>query len=64
MFQRNIQVGRMPGAACLAAAGTMAMGKSEKWRPYLVTDSAAETTAVEIIVCHDVPDNSFVFASR
>ena len=40
------------------------MGKSEKWRPYLVTDSAAETTAVEIIVCHDVPDNSFVFASR
>src|SRR4051812_33412518 len=44
----------MPRAGRLTAAGAMAVGKSEKWRPYAVSDRPTEAAAVEDVVCHDV----------
>src|SRR5258708_38415742 len=44
----------MSGAGSFTAAGAMAMGKSEKRRPYPVSDRATEAATVEDIVCHDV----------
>jgi hypothetical protein len=52
MIWSDIEIGRMATAGCLATSRAMAMGKSEKWRSYLVGNNPTEAATFEDIISH------------